>query len=203
MNKISKSVAKGEPGYIDAMKKGELLIAIILISVSAAIFVLGLILNKWQKGNIFTIISMLFVIPMARFAATYIMLFPFKSVSREEYDKVISNAKSGSIVYADVVLTSTKNAMSLDFLVITGDKVLGVIGRKKENALDIRNYLQDICNRRTLDYKVTIAEDYTKFYTLLKGSDCAADIKFDSDEEKESFDAARAELCTVIESLIP
>ena len=195
--------AKGEVGYIASKKRIELLTAVLIFAAAVAIFVLGLALNKWEKGNIFTIIACLLVIPMARFVTTYVMLFPFKSVSEDKMREVEAKAKEGSIIYADVILTSEKRAMNLDFIVITGDKILGVIGREKEDNLDIRNYLQDIMKRRGYDYKVTIAEDYTKFNTLLASSDSYAAIKFANDEEKEAFDKERLEVCKAIESLMP
>lgn len=195
--------AKGEVGYIDCKKKLELLTAVLILACAAAVFVLGLALNKWEKGNIFTIIACLLVIPMARFATTYVMLFPFKSVKPEKAKDVEERAKGGSIIYADVILTSEKRAMGLDFLVVTGDKVLGVIGREKEDNLDIRNYLQDILKRRGYDYKVTIAEDYARFNNLLASSDCVADMKFEDDEDREAFEKDRLEVCKIIESLMP
>lgn len=194
--------AKGEVGYIKFKKRFELFMTLSLLIVAAIIFIVGIIVMK-GKGSLFTIVACLFVIPMARFATTFILFVPFKSVTQEKADEVAKYAKAGSIIYADVILTSEKNAMSLDFAVITSDKVLGVVGREKENNLDIRNYLQDIYKRRGYDYKVTIAEDYTRFYNLLKSSDTPADIRFANDDEKAAYETERAEVCGVLESLIP
>lgn len=194
--------AKGEVGYITFKKRLELFMTLMILFVAAAIFVAGLLITK-GKGNIYTILACLFVIPMARFATTFILFVPFKSVTQERADEVAKYAKEGSIIYADVILTSEKNAMGLDFAVITSDKVIGVVSRKKDNNLDIRNYLQDIYKRRGFDYKVTIADDYTKFYSLLKGSDTPADMKFANDEEREEYETERAKACEVIEGLMP
>lgn len=195
--------SKGEVGYITFKKRFQLFMTLSLLLLAMAVFIIGLVVNKGNKGSLFTIIACLFVIPMARFATTFVMFFPFKSVTQEKADEVAKYAKAGSIIYADVILTSEKNAMGLDFAVVTSDKVLGVVSRAKENPLDIRNYLQDILKRRGYDYKVTIAEDYTKFYTLLKSSDSVAALAFDNDEEKEAFETERTEVCRIIESLMP
>ncbi len=195
--------AKGEVGYIDSKKRYELIMALSLFAVAAAIFVIGLALNKWEKGNIFTVIAAIFIIPMARYLTTYIMFRPFRSVTKEKADEVEKNAKPGSIIYADYIMTSEKKAMMLAFLVITSDKILGIIGRESEDVLDIRNYIQDLVTRRGYDYKVTIAEDYGKFLSLLKGSDSAADIEFENDEAKEAFDKERTALCGELESIMP
>ncbi len=195
--------AKGEAGYIDSKKKYELIMALAIFAVAAAIFVIGLALNKWEKGNIFTVIAAIFIIPMARFMTTYIMFRPFRSVSQEKADEVEKNAKPGSIIYADYIMTSEKKAMMLAFLVVTSDKLIGVLGREQEDVLDVRNYLQDMVTRRGYDYKVTIAEDYPKFFSLLKGSDCVADLEFENEEAKEEFDKERAALCGELESIMP
>lgn len=195
--------AKGEPGYIKFKKRFELFMALGLIMTALALFVIGLVIFDGNRGNILTIVACLLAIPMARFAATFVMFFPFKSVSQEKADEVAKYAKPGSIIYSDVVLTSDKNAMSLDFVVITSDKVIGVVGRSKDNNLDIRNYLKSFVSRRGFDYTVSVAEDYTKFYSLLKASDSAAELKFENEADKEAFDKDRAQLCVALESLMP
>ncbi|MCR5428832.1 MAG: hypothetical protein K6F16_07555 [Lachnospiraceae bacterium] len=195
--------AKGEVGYIDSKKRYELIMTLILFAVAAGIFVLGLALNKWEKGNIFTIIAALFVIPMARYATTYIMFFPFKSVTEAEAAEAEAAAKPGSIIYADYIMTSEKRAMMLAFAVITSDKIIGLTGRKEEDVLDIRNYIQDIVTRRGYDYKVTITDEKSKFLSLLRGSDSAAELAFENDEAKTAFDEERKKLCGELESLMP
>ncbi len=195
--------AKGEPGYINSKKRYELIMAISIFAVAAGIFVLGLALNKWEKGNIFTVIAAIFVIPMARFATTYIMFFPFKSVTEEQAKEVEAAAKPGSIIYSDYIMTSEKKAMMLAFAVITADKLIGLTGRKEDDVLDIRNYLQDIATRRGYDYKVTVTDDRSKFFSLLKGSDSVAELTFANDEEKEEFEENRRKFCGELESLMP
>ncbi len=195
--------AKGEPGYITSKKRIELTTAIILFLIAAGIFVLGLALNKWEKGNIFTIIAALFIIPMAKFVTGYILFFPFKSVDPEKVKEVEKSAKAGSLVFSDVVITSEKVAMGLDFLVVTGDKILGITSREKEDVLDIRNYLQDKITRQGHDYKVSITDEFKKFTNMLKSSDCVAELTFDSEEDREYFEKDRNEVLELLISLMP
>ncbi|MBR4724465.1 MAG: hypothetical protein IK071_01660 [Lachnospiraceae bacterium] len=200
--KEDKRKGKGEAGYISFVKKKELLISIILFLAAAGIFILGLALNKWQKGNIFTIIAALMIIPMARFLTQFIMLFPFRSVTEEEAAEVEKAAKGGSIIYADNVVTSTEKAMQLSFIVITSNKVLCYTGREKEDASKCREYLAGLLSRRGYDYKVTVTGDRTVFFNLLKSSDSAAAIEFENEEDKKRFDNERAALCRELESVM-
>ncbi len=193
---------KGEAGYIAYKKKYELLFSIILFAVAAGIFILGLALNKWQKGNVFTIVAALFVIPMARFLTQYILLFPFKSVTDQEAAEIEKAAKGGSIIYADNVIASSEKAMQLSFIVITSNKILCYTGRAKENALKCQEYLSDVVKRRGYDYKVTVTDDKTKFLNLLKNSDSVAAMAFENDDDKKRFDDERGALCKDLESVM-
>lgn len=194
--------SKGEAGYIAYRKKYELLFSLTLFLIAVGIFILGLALNKWQKGNVFTIVAALMVIPMARFLTQYILLFPFKSVTDSEAREIERAAKGGSIIYADNVITSSEKAMQLSFIVITSNKVLCFTGREKEDALKCQEYLSDLVKRRGFDFKVSATDDRTKFLNLLKNSDSAAAIEFENEEAKNNFDEERAALCRVLESVM-
>ena len=54
---------KGEYGYITKSKKLDIIKMLIYIGIAAAIFIIGLFLNKMSYQNIFTIVAILFVLP--------------------------------------------------------------------------------------------------------------------------------------------
>ncbi|MCR5330252.1 MAG: hypothetical protein K6E62_03560 [Lachnospiraceae bacterium] len=193
---------KGEVGYISYMKKKELLFALGLFLAAAAVFVTGLALNDWNKGNVFTIAAAVLIIPMARFLTQFILLLPFKSVSEEIAAEVEQAATGGSIIYADNVIASTEKAMQLSFIVITSDKVFGYTGREKEDAAKCREYLSSTLRRRGYDFKVTVTDDKAKFLNMLKSSDSAAGIRFENEEAKQRFDETRSALCRDLESIM-
>ncbi len=197
-----KTLTKGEPGYIAYKKKVELLFSVTLFLIAAGIFILGLALNKWEKGNVFTIVAALFVIPMARFLTQFMLLFPFKSVNEEDLSEVEKNAKPGSIIYADNVLASSEKAMQLSFIVITSNKLLCYTGRDKEDASKVQGYINDIMTRRGHDFRATVTGDRSKFISLLKNSDTPADMQFSSDEEHEAFENERKAVCKELESVM-
>ena len=197
-----KTLTKGEPGYIAYKKKVELMFSVTLFLIAAGIFILGLALNKWEKGNIFTVIAALFIIPMARFLTQFILLFPFRSVSEADMKEVEKNAKPGSIIYADNVIASTEKAMQLSFIVITSNKLLCYTGREKEDASKVQGYLNDLMIRRGHDWRATVVADRQKFLSLLRKSDSAAQKQFASDVERECFERERQEVCMDLESLM-
>lgn len=201
--KIEASVkVKGEVGYISYMKKRQFWRTVLMFGIAIGIFVLGLALNKWEKGNVFTIIACVMVIPAARVMTSFILFWPFKSVTQERYDEVTGTAKAGSIIYADNIVATSNKPLSLDFIVITGNKIFGLVGRDNEKLYNVQDYMSTTVSRRGFDYKVTVTDDNAKFFALLKNSDCAAQIQFENDEEKQAFDNERAELCKMLESIM-
>ena len=189
---------KGEQGYIKFMKSFNLLVAFVLFVIAAILFIIGLSIYD-SKGNILTIIGALFIIPMARFLTVWFLFLPYKSVSKQEYDKIFSLMKQGNLLYADVLLTSTEKAYCAAYLVITSDKIFAYTTK---NCEKLQDYLADIIKRRAFAYKVTCTDDEAKFQNFLKSADSYAEQKFDDNEEKEAAAKERSRLCEVLESFM-
>ncbi|MDD5935080.1 MAG: hypothetical protein PUC65_05845 [Clostridiales bacterium] len=161
-------VSKGEHGYIKNRKKAQLLKSILMFGIAAAIYVIGLALNKWQNNNIFTVIAALSVLPAAKMLVSFIVLAPYHTVEDAKYQKLIAATKEEDIVYSDVVFTSEQKVMNLAILVIVGDKAIGLTGRKKENRDYIESYLNNGFNVRCFGLKAKIFEDEESFLHLMK-----------------------------------
>lgn len=166
-------MAKGDYGYISGKKKSTLLWLLLMIIIGLAIFGLGLLLNKLEGKNIFTVLAILMVLPAAKFLTTYIVLFPYRTVSREKYDKlltVLNSEEEGTKVYADMVITSPEKVMNLDFLVVKGHKVLAVTGKEKQDISYIQNYLKKgVTNwARGCSVRIYDADAFEKFLREVK-----------------------------------
>lgn len=196
------AVPKGQPGRISFLKKKELFTALSLFALSAAIFVTGLLLNDYDKGNIWTIIAAVVIIPVARALTGFVLVFPFKDAPKELTDEVDKTAKPGCIIYTDVIVTSTEKAIGLSFIVITGSGVIILTGRKSEDIFGVRDYLADYVKRRGYSYKVTVAEDTARFFALLKNSDSPSSFSFANEDDRLAYEQERGELCEALESLM-
>lgn len=194
--------AKGEAGHIGFLKKKELCVAALTFLFSAALFATGLILNNGDKANIWTIAAAVGVIPMARALTGFILVCPFRDVSAELIKRVEDTAKPGSLVYTDVIVTSTEKAMGLAFIVITGTKVIILTGRAKQDLFKINEYLGGLVRRKGFDFKVTVTDEEEKFFSLLRASDSVADRSFESEAEQEAFEQQRRELCEAFEVIM-
>lgn len=189
---------KGEQGYINFMKKFNLLITVVCFLLATGLFLIGISIYE-SKANVFTIIGALFVIPAARFMTVWILFLPYKSVSKEDYDKVFAAMKAGNLLYADVLLTSTEKAYGASYLVVTGDKIF-VYSVKNFNKLE--DYLKDILKRRAFAYKVTCTDDNGKFMNFLKSADAYGEKAYNDAKEKEADELERKRLCEVLESFM-
>ena len=92
-------ISKGEHGYIKSKKQSKLRQTILMFSIAASIYVIGLALNKWENTNIFTIIAALWVLPSAKFLVNFIVLAPYHTVPDKQYEKVSSRVLEGDTMY--------------------------------------------------------------------------------------------------------
>ena len=79
---------RGDFGYINNRKKRTLTIAIIYSAISIGIYVLGLVLNHMSRQNLFTVIAVLGVLPIVKQIVGFVVVFPYHSVTEEQYQKV-------------------------------------------------------------------------------------------------------------------
>lgn len=163
--KKKQKLIKGQRGYINFKKRTQLLKALMYVGIGILIFIFGLLVNKFEKSNIFTIIAILMVLPMAKRLVNFIVFLPFQSVPEETYQAVSLLKKEEDTLYTDAVFTSSEKIMYLSFLIIAGNEVIGLIGREKEDKEYITKYLTESIRKRGWSYKVTI---YTKKESFFK-----------------------------------
>lgn len=179
-------IEKGQWNYINTRKRAQGVKSLLMFLCSAAIYILGLCLNKFQKDNVFTIIAALSVLPAAKMLISYIVLAPYHTVPRELYDKVVKQLREGDICFTDVVFTSSEKVMFLAFVIITGNELIGLAGRGKENTIYMKQYLDKAINVRTLDYQVTLCSEESQFLSYL--SKCnRSEVALESQNELTAY----------------
>lgn len=174
-------VKRGEFGYIRAKKKRAILGVLCMLFVGMAIFLFGLSLNKMSNRNVFTVIAMLFALPGAKFLVDFIVLAPFRSVTRQQYDKVRKKLASGAVLYADMVITSPEKVMHLDFAVVGNGQVLALLGKGKQELSYVKKYLTAGVRNWGGDYTVKIVGSEKTFL-----ADVAAMKEKEVDGEEEA-----------------
>ncbi len=168
-----KRIERCEYGRVRAEKRKNLIGALTMVAIGVAIFVLGLCLNKFEKSNIFTIVAVLFVLPMARYLTTFIVLLPYKTPERALYEQVREAVPEGSILFSDYVFTSGERVMGMSFFVLTGHELIGLTMSEKEKSEKMTEYLTAELKRRAIPGKVVVHKDKERFLSALKKIDAA------------------------------
>lgn len=163
-----KRIERCEYGRIRSEKRRLFIGVLSMIAIGVAIFVLGLFLNKFEKRNIFTVVAVLFVLPMARYLATLLIMLPHKTPERALYEQVKTVIPRGSILLSDYLFTSSERAMGVSFLVLTGHELIGLVERDKEKTDKITVFLSGELKKREIPGKVVLYEDANRFTDALK-----------------------------------
>ncbi len=159
---------KGEFGYLNRRKRGALIWIICLVIIALAIYIAGLLLNKMSNRNVFTIIAILFALPVAKQLVAIIVLFPYHSVGQERYRKVADHLPEKMELMTDLVITSSEHVMHLDFLVLGQNQVIGLLGDGKQQLSEVRSYLKNGVHNWGSGYKVKIVDSEKLFLQELQ-----------------------------------
>lgn len=159
---MKKPTTKGSFEYIKNRKKRQLLLTILMFGIAFGIFALGLVLNKFSKANLFTVLAVLLVLPSSKMLISFIILIPFHSVSKERYDAVVQAVSEGVNVWTDVVFSSTEKVMMLDFMVVDHHYLICYTSQKEKLKM-MEDYLRTSITKRDYKYQVEIYDDFERF----------------------------------------
>lgn len=172
---------KGEFGYLNKRKKGAILWVVLLVVIALAIYITGLLLNKMSNRNVFTIMAILFALPIAKQLVAIIVLFPYHPVEQERYRKVVDHLPEKMELMTDLVITSSEQVMHLDFLVLGQNQVIALLGNGKQQLSEVRSYLKNGVHNWGSGYKVKIVDSEKLFLQELQS---VSEVEPDPEEEE-------------------
>lgn len=166
--------------YIKKKKTRQIGMILLLMVIAVIMFIVGLLLHEFDRANICTVLAILMVLPAAKHLVTFIVLFPYKSVSKEAYDRISGMVDDSAILMTDMVITSSEKVMKLDFVLITDNQVLGLTGKEKQDAAYIEKYLKNTLKDNNIEgFTVKVFEDEKQFVK------CIPDREYESTELQE------------------
>lgn len=183
-NNRTEKIQRGSYGYIKNCKRKKIITMAVLMIAAAIIFTIGLFLNKFSKANIFTVVAVLLVLPWAKVLTSYIVMFPYHTPSKEQYEKLKQLETEGLHIYSDLVITSEEKVMNLDFLVIGNQKVYGVLGKENQDLTYINQYLKKGITNQTNGMDVKMVKEFKQFLPLVKGVSEACKKNRETEKEK-------------------
>ncbi len=174
---------RGEYGYLKDKKKKALSGTILMVFIGIVIFVIGLLLNKMEATNLFTVIAVCMVMPAAKYFVSYVVLFPYASIDLETKERLESYVGETDTLLYDVVFTSSEKVMHLDCIYVTEHQIIGYTSRAKDKITVIQDYLKKELKNRGISYVVYIAteEKQVKDRMKLRGTESSVS----NGEEKE------------------
>ena len=117
--------AKGKRGYLKGKKLKNLLIVILFIGLIAGLMITGILITG-NKKNIFTIMAILNVLPMAHFLTALIAVFPYKSPALDEYESVCTGKEDAMLT--EIIVTSPKlKAAELSYAVQGSEGIVVIV----------------------------------------------------------------------------
>lgn len=153
---------KGTFGYFDKKKKMHLILTILGFLSVLIIFLTGVITYHHNK-SIFTVIAAVAVLPAAKMLVGYIILAPYYSVSKEQYEEITSLIKEQEDcrILCDILLASQEKSMIAGMTVLCAGHILMYTDSKRADAAGTEAYLKKIlesCQYSSVklytDYKV-------------------------------------------------
>lgn len=167
---------RGEYGYLTQRKQGALRGTILMVLIGVAIFVVGLLLNKMETTNVFTVVAICMVMPAAKHFVNVVILFPYKPMDVATKERLDSYARENDTVLYDVVFTSSEKIMHLDCIYVTGHQIIGYTSRTKDKVAVIQEYFKKELQIRGNSFAVYIAteEKQIKDRMKLRGEEHAA-----------------------------
>lgn len=185
MNKIERC----NYGRINYEKRRLLLGALLMVAIGVAVFVLGLLLNKFEKRNIFTVAAVCMVLPMTRYLVTFFALLPYHTAEKSLYNLVKEHMPEQAVLVSDYVFTLSEKVMGLSFLVLTDHEYYGLIAREQADAEKLRSILADGLKKCGFSGKVVVCTNAEQLLTKLSKAPAVTKTE---EEWKELLDFLRA-----------
>ncbi|MBE5936251.1 MAG: undecaprenyl-diphosphate phosphatase [Lachnospiraceae bacterium] len=161
-------INKGSYGYIKQKKKTLLFYLLLIVAIAVGIFVLGLYLNDFSKNNIFTVIAVLLTLPAAKILVSLIVIWPHKSLSREQLEHLEKKIDYKKALLGGMVLTSPQKVMHIKSMAILKDKYVVWTCDKQD-----KNHIGDYIGKHMYNYgfekDMVVVDDFNKYIESIDG----------------------------------
>lgn len=160
---------KGEHGYLDAKKIKQLLYTLIFVLLVALMFFTGYIRYHSTK-TIFTVLAVLWVLPAAKQAVIYLILFPYHSGEAENYKtlKPLADTVQAALI-CDMVFTTQDAVGNVDFICIKDGRLLCYVTHPKTKTEFVKKHVREIVSPYYTVKAVQTFTDFKKYVKAVEG----------------------------------
>ena len=144
---------KGEFGYLKDFKKKRLLISAGITILMVAVIGIGLWLNKGDIKNIYTVVGILFALPLAMMLSGLLVVMPMKTMEESLHKELLeqlSHAGSDQFLW-DLALSSTEKVRHFPCIIWSDHHVVAWYDGKDTQAQTfLSNLMKNNCHRVTV-----------------------------------------------------
>ena len=161
-------IEKGSPGYVRDQQRVRTIRTILLFCVVAAVFAVGMILNKGDRRNIYSIVAAVGCIPAAMSAVSMVLMWMQKPVDASLAKEVEAKAGHVKLLY-ELYVTTAEHNLYLKAAAAGVERIAALAEKpRKEGDLQavlthLRNALADSCGY----VEIEITTDKEVFLELL------------------------------------
>ena len=161
---------KGDFGYLANLKKKNLLIAAGITVLMVLVIGIGLWLNKGEIKNIYTVVGILFALPLARFLSVFFVVMPMKPMDEKEQKELmsaLSHAGSDQFLW-DMALSSQEKVRHFPCIIWSDHHV---VAWYEGNDTDPQKYFSNIMKNNCHRVTVKVLKDKDSFLKEAKAVD--------------------------------
>ena len=171
---VMKKYERGEYGYVSSLKKRKLILSLCLFALSITLVIVGYIISGKTRESVLTVIGIVSVLPAAKVLVGYIILFPYKTFSKSEYE-IIKEFDVNNYALYDFVMSSSEKIMNIYALVPTVDKVFLLLGKENKYHEYTRNYVAKVLKGKLLTKEVVVVTNAKDIVDMATGPLACAD----------------------------
>ena len=161
---MKKRIEKGSYGYLRNRKTETILWTVLLVIVSASLFVAGIVATG-SKKNLLTIVAVLGVLPAARSFVNCVMYCKAKACGGKWYEEHHELIDQFTYGYYDLVFTTCERAYNVPVLVIKEGNICGLTFDTKKPLKELEEHIQSCLKKEKRSANVAIfdkEEDFLK-----------------------------------------
>lgn len=176
---------KGNFQYIKEEKKRRILKTVLLLAIPITAFVAAALYYK-TTTNLISVIAVVGCLPACKSLVGLIMVFLYRSIDEQTYQKIESHKGSLTMVY-EMVLTNYEKNTFVEAFAICGNQVIGYTSAKKADLKYAEEHTQKILHHNGYKVNVKIFKDFQPFLDRLDSMNLhaeglRADIPFKPDD---------------------
>ncbi len=146
---------RGTAGYLKRLKirRGSMTLLLLLAALTMYLVAKKII---GTSANLFTILAVVSLLPVAKGLVVLLMTFPYHSVKREWVEKMREALPEGSSVLAELLLSTPERLYYAPLCVLIGRKLLLLCEQGAKHIPDLQHYLREEFKIRKLSAQIKV-----------------------------------------------